>query len=406
MRNSAGGEQRRSTDVQRAAMMAVLAGALGIAGCSSSTKPVEKAEINNKTKFSAVEYGVPASPRVTEEKKVAKGGGRYQVGKPYKIRGKWYTPKEDPTYVATGKASWYGPNFHGRLTANGEIYDQYALSAAHPTMPLPSYARVTNLKNNTSVIVRVNDRGPYAHGRVIDLSSKAADLLAFKNDGVAQVKVEYVGKARLEGSDEKFLLASYRGPGMPNIEPGATQPGTMIALAPARENPIAEATALLANSAPAAPVPGTFVVASGIPVPTPRPADYVGGTPFLVASGAGVAPLAFASPSVGERFEAAFAAVDRDAASNAPFPVVANGDAASSTALVSLGVFASDDSIDYVRHLFADLGVISARKVGGDEGRGGWELTMLVGGDVVDSAVAIAVARGMKDARKAPYEER
>ena len=194
-------------------------GALALAGCSHSGKS-EKAEINNETKFSQEEYGVASSPRVTVAKAVPKGGGRYQVGKPYKIRGRWYHPKEDPTYVASGQASWYGPNFHGRLTANGEVYDQYSLSAAHPTMPLPSYARVTNVDNGRSVIVRVNDRGPFAHNRIIDLSARAAEMLDYQKAGIADVRVEYVGKARMDGMDDKFLMASYRAPGF-NIVPGA-----------------------------------------------------------------------------------------------------------------------------------------------------------------------------------------
>ena len=99
-------------------------------------------------------------------------------------------------------ASWYGAAFHGRRTANGEVYDMASLSAAHPTMPLPSYARVTNLGNGYSVIVRVNDRGPYHAGRVMDVSSRVADVLDMKAMGTARVKVDYVGAAPMEGSDD------------------------------------------------------------------------------------------------------------------------------------------------------------------------------------------------------------
>lgn len=190
-------------------ILGVVSGTLAGCAATSSVSGDTKSHINTTTKFSVAEYGVPASPRVTKTKRVKKGGGRSFVGKPYKVRGKWYTPKEDPDYDKAGLASWYGPNFHGRLTANGEIYDQFHLSAAHPTFPLPSYARVTNKKNGKSVIVRVNDRGPFAHGRIIDVSSKAADLLRMKKDGVAAVRVEYIGRAPLEGNDMPFLLASY-----------------------------------------------------------------------------------------------------------------------------------------------------------------------------------------------------
>ena len=115
----------------------------------------------SKEYFSEAKYGVKASPRVSNLRtRLPRGGGRDQVGKPYKVAGKWYYPKEDRQYRKVGGASWYGDAFHGRLTANGEVYDMTHLTAAHPTMPLPSYARVTNLKNGSSVIVRVNDRGP------------------------------------------------------------------------------------------------------------------------------------------------------------------------------------------------------------------------------------------------------
>ena len=131
------------------------------------------------------------------EKPLRKGGGRYQIGKPYQIAGNWYRPKADPDYDRVGTASWYGRDFHGRLTANGEIYDMNSLTAAHPTMPLPSYARVTNLDNDRSVIVRVNDRGPFAHNRLIDLSHRAAQVLGLVRNGTGEVHVRYLGPAAL-----------------------------------------------------------------------------------------------------------------------------------------------------------------------------------------------------------------
>lgn len=141
---------------------------------------------------------------------VPKGGGVYQVGKPYQIAGFWYTPREDPGYDRVGSASWYGELFHGRRTANGEIYDMDRLSAAHPTLPLPVYARVTNLNNGRTIVVRVNDRGPYARDRVIDLSRRSAELLGFRNNGTATVRVKYLGRAPLNGDDsyERKYLAS------------------------------------------------------------------------------------------------------------------------------------------------------------------------------------------------------
>lgn len=115
-----------------------------------------------------------------------------KIGKPYKINGKWYKPAYDPTYSQVGIASWYGPNFHGKMTANGEIYNQNDITAAHPTLPIPSLVRVTNLENGRSLIVRVNDRGPFARGRVIDLSKRSASLLGFETKGTAQVKVDFL----------------------------------------------------------------------------------------------------------------------------------------------------------------------------------------------------------------------
>lgn len=116
--------------------------------------------------------------------------GSYKVGNPYKIENRWYYPKEQYDLVESGIASWYGPGFHGKKTANGEIFDKYELTAAHRTLQMPSLVRVTNLDNGRSLIVRVNDRGPYKKGRIIDLSEKAADLLGFKNNGTAKVKLQ------------------------------------------------------------------------------------------------------------------------------------------------------------------------------------------------------------------------
>jgi rare lipoprotein A len=156
-------------------------------------------------------YGVASSARlIAPGQPVPKGGGVYRVGAPYTISGRTFVPAENPHYRAEGVASWYGEDFHGRLTANGEIYDMNSMSAAHTTLPMPSYVRVTNLSNNKSVIVRVNDRGPYHYDRVIDVSVKAASLLGFYGSGLAPVRVEYVGTAPLEGSDDNMLIATLR----------------------------------------------------------------------------------------------------------------------------------------------------------------------------------------------------
>jgi rare lipoprotein A len=193
---------RRSAGRPSVLRLAVVAVAgLTLANCSQTVDP---------------KLGVSASARVVEPgQPVPKGGGVYRVGKPYTIAGRTYVPQENVNYRAEGMASWYGDDFHGRYTANGEIFDMNSITAAHPTLPLPSYVRVTNLRNKRSLIVRVNDRGPYAHNRLIDLSSRSAKLLGFSGHGLAPVRVEYVGRAPLAGSDDLKLMATLRIDGHP-----------------------------------------------------------------------------------------------------------------------------------------------------------------------------------------------
>lgn len=119
----------------------------------------------------------------------------YKIGRPYQIGENWYYPREQPEYDEVGVASWYGPTFYGKHTASGEIYDGQGLTAAHRTLPLPVNVRVTNLDNGKSLVVRVNDRGPFAKGRIIDVSKHAAELLGFYAKGTARVRVTYLGRA-------------------------------------------------------------------------------------------------------------------------------------------------------------------------------------------------------------------
>ena len=232
-----------------------------LAACGSATSSVKKTKTRSKEYFAESVDGVKASPRVAAGRNIPKGGGRYQVGKAYQVKGRWYQPKEDFGYNKTGMASWYGSAFHGRLTANGEIYDKYHLSAAHPTFPLPSYARVTNLENGTSVIVRVNDRGPYEYGRIIDVSSKTADLLDMKGKGSAKVRVQYVGRAPLEGNDMPYLMASYvrKGDRAPSVMPeGQIATGVMVASNEPLRNQIPDLRSV--------PVPRNSTLDAGVPV--------------------------------------------------------------------------------------------------------------------------------------------
>ena len=140
-----------------------------------------------------------------QQVRVPPNAGVYKVGTPYQIGDTWYYPREQPDYDETGVASWYGPTFYGHPTADGEIYDAEALTAAHRTLPLPVNVRVTNLENGMSLVVRVNDRGPFARGRIIDVSERAAKLLGIYGPGTARVRVQFVARADLPtGQQQPF----------------------------------------------------------------------------------------------------------------------------------------------------------------------------------------------------------
>ena len=133
------------------------------------------------------------------------GGGKRHVGKPYQVAGRTFVPKEQPNYDKTGMASWYGEDFNRRKTSNGEWFDMERLTAAHPTLPLPSYVKVTNLDNGREVVVRVNDRGPFVGTRVIDLSKRTAEVLDFKRKGKAEVRVQFIGPAPLDDNGSHLV---------------------------------------------------------------------------------------------------------------------------------------------------------------------------------------------------------
>jgi len=280
-----------------ARMGAVLAACVALANCASSDRFAVKVDPR---------YGVAASPRVVDfAEPVPRGGGTYRVGKPYVVAGRTYVPEDNRNYVAEGLASWYGDDFHGRLTANGEIFDMTAVSAAHPTLPMPSYVRVTNLSNRKSMIVRVNDRGPYHGDRIIDLSVRTAKLLGLHEHGLARVRVEYVGPASLDGSDDRQLVATLR-EGQPAPPPSLVrvasakpfvpdlrQPGAVPlpegrpyslgqGLQTAPEPPRSEVTAAR-RQAPASPGPA-LAAAGPRPVSAYAPVRYDGG----FASGRGL----------------------------------------------------------------------------------------------------------------------
>jgi rare lipoprotein A len=273
-----------------------------LAGCASQDRVAQGAP--SVDRFNS-RYGVSSSPRVVEEgRPVPRGGGVYRVGRSYTVAGRRYTPYEKREgHTETGIASWYGRQFHGRLTANGEVYDMHTLSAAHRTMPMPSYARVTNLTNGHSLIVRVNDRGPFHGNRVIDLSARASNMLDFRGRGLARVRVDYIGRAPLEGSDDRMLLATLRTDGSPAPRPSMTASGTMLASAsPAQQRSAAApqpAPVQQVAAAPPAQEPaprGLFQLASAETAPAPAPQPQVGQTAVTMAS----APLPQSRPAFGD----------------------------------------------------------------------------------------------------------
>lgn len=169
----------------------------------------------------------------------------YKVGEPYQVNGIWYYPQEQPDYDTTGIASWYGQDYQGKPTADGEIFDMNAVTGAHPTLPMPVNVRVTNLENGRSIVVRINDRGPYVNGRILDVSEHAADLLGFRQEGLARVRVTFLGRADLNGpglasaADQTPVAIATAVPAAPvtTVEVGMLPPVTGVAMA--AEKPVA-----------------------------------------------------------------------------------------------------------------------------------------------------------------------
>jgi rare lipoprotein A len=257
-------------------IVAGLAGsaALGLGGCAQ--QPQRFAYANSTEYFPSSIYG-PASPRVVADgEPVPRGGGIYMLGNPYTVAGLTYYPSEKH-YAAIGLASWYGDAFHGRRTANGEVYDRDGISAAHPTLPLPSYARVTNLSNHYSMIVRVNDRGPFAGHRIMDVSRRTAEALDFRQRGTTPVKIEYIGAASLAGSDDEKLLATLRLNGPASLAGWKGRDRDKVAWnAPSQVAPAeAEPFALPAGGGESAPdsAPARLTGRREVPLPPARPFD-------------------------------------------------------------------------------------------------------------------------------------
>ena len=197
----------------RSAAGIALAG-VSLAACATSPHP---------TRFEGPRPGAGITTKARPD------ASRYKTGKPYQVKGQWYTPAEQPHYDETGIGSWYGAQFHNRYTANGEVFDMNTLSAAHKTLPLPSLVEVTNLDTGKKAVLRVNDRGPFVDGRIIDLSKAAAEQLGYGRQGVARVRVRYVGRAPLLPTDGRLNQAV--GPSG-SSRPAAPYRPTQIAAAP------------------------------------------------------------------------------------------------------------------------------------------------------------------------------
>lgn len=190
--------------MRRQGWFLVLLGLIGLAlvGCSSGAKKYKSAKLDP--------FAGKGSPYYKGKGQLPEGGGKYHIGKPYQVAGKWFTPKEQPNYDKTGMASWYGEAFHARKTSNGEWFDMNDLTAAHPTLPLPSYAKVTNLDNGHEVVVRINDRGPFVGTRIIDLSKRTSDALGFRRQGKTEVRVQWIANAPINDKGYKHLTMMNR----------------------------------------------------------------------------------------------------------------------------------------------------------------------------------------------------
>ena len=193
------------------------------------------------------------------EEPSAKAQNGYKIGNPYQVNGVWYYPAEDFNYDETGIASWYGPGFHSKTTANGEIYDQNELTAAHKTLQLPALVRVTNLENGRSIVLKINDRGPYVHGRIIDVSRRGAQLLGFEGKGTAPVRVTVLT------DESRALAAKLKGETM--LARNET-PITVVDL----PKPVVSSSSLPPPAGARASAP---TVVAALPRPAPAPAPVV-----------------------------------------------------------------------------------------------------------------------------------
>ncbi len=330
-----------------------------LAGCAV----VDRLQTLNETAATGDAVAAPGT--------VPRGGGYEMVGRPYQVAGRTYVPQEDPNYSRAGLASWYGADFHGQLTANGELYDMAALTAAHPTLPLPSYVRVTNLDNGSSLVVRVNDRGPFVGDRIIDMSAQAANLLGFAEQGVAHVQVDYIGRAALEGDDTRMLMATY-------LPPGSTA-NTMIAYNAATHEVAVEAGGPIRRAFN----PFLNGAAEAIFRPT---AIQRGQDPLavLMANPAAYAPAEALSPAQRALQDMANAGLR-------------TGTGTTET-LLQIGVFADFTNADRIADILGSFGLATITELPGP-GQSMWSVRLSVLPQNVEAAVIAAIDAGATGAR-------
>ncbi len=351
-------------------MAALFAAALFLAACEVRLPSFGGGGADESTKL---------RPRVVAPgQPVPKGGGHYKVGSPYRIKGQLYVPSEVTHYERTGIASWYGELFHGRRTANGEIYDMEALTAAHPTLPLPSYVRVTNMRNGRSLVLRVNDRGPYARGRLIDLSWAAASLLKMRSSGTAPVRVEYLGRAPLNGNDrhERDYLARQPWAG-PQVA-YADSPGKAIARAgriqaqsagidrSLKQAPVRIASAEnrdAAGAAPPLPASRSLVMAAGERPMRAAPPEATAAMPEQVAASPAyyVEAGRFDRKSLAEELATILGEI-------APASIAASRNGAGVLHLVRLGPFDGPESAHAAAERIRGAGLKEARVMAASDG--------------------------------------
>lgn len=259
----------RQTLVRTGKLAIALLATASLAACATATPRYAARSPHSST--------MPSS--VTPGQQPSGAGGIYKVGQPYQVGGIWYVPREQPDYEETGIASWYGPEFHMKPTANGETFDMATVSAAHTTLPLPSIVEVTNLENGRKLNVRVNDRGPFVGGRVIDLSKEAARQLGYDQKGTAQVRVRYVGPAPLNSvtAPPQYAANTYGSSPAPYATGAAANRPFIVTPSTPPDEPLRPAVA-----APAA------VASSSLPPlkPAVTPAGYASTGVYKVQAGA------------------------------------------------------------------------------------------------------------------------